>query len=142
VPQWHFKSNDDLRTFFNSHFPLPNQVSWNVFQLHSGVAMRVISLLRIKHSSLDEWRDYQKSDHSLESLDPICHAYGTGPLSTGHTICMEGQSPHRIRSTSTTRSVRRRTHNTISNSLWLCHGHWPNNRFGQRNQPGKIIRER
>jgi hypothetical protein len=40
VPQWHFKSNDDLRTFFNDHFPLPNQVSWNVFQFHSGVAMR------------------------------------------------------------------------------------------------------
>lgn len=60
VPQWHFKSNDDLRTFFNDHFPLPNQVSWNVFQFHSGVAMRVISLLRIKHSSLDEWRRLPK----------------------------------------------------------------------------------
>jgi hypothetical protein len=35
VPQWHFKSNNDLETFFNSHFPLPNQTSWNVFQLHS-----------------------------------------------------------------------------------------------------------
>jgi hypothetical protein len=27
VPQWHFKSNNDLQTFFNSHFPLPNQTS-------------------------------------------------------------------------------------------------------------------
>ena len=53
VPQWHFKSNNNLRTFFNSHFPLPNQTSWNVFQLHSDVAMRVISLLWTKHSSLD-----------------------------------------------------------------------------------------
>jgi hypothetical protein len=55
VPQWHFKSNKDLQTFFNSCFPLPNQTSWNVFQLHSNVAMRVISLLRTKHSLLDEW---------------------------------------------------------------------------------------
>jgi hypothetical protein len=55
VPQWHFKSNNDLRTFFNSHFPLPNQTSWDVFQLHSDVAMRVMSILQTKHFLLDEW---------------------------------------------------------------------------------------
>ncbi len=49
VPQWHFKSNNDLRTFFNSHFPLPNQTSWNVFQLHLNVAMHVILILQTKH---------------------------------------------------------------------------------------------
>ncbi len=54
VPQWHFKSNDDLWTFFNSHFPLPNQTSWNVFQIHSVVAMRGILILRTKHFLLDE----------------------------------------------------------------------------------------
>ena len=55
-PQWHFKTDNELRTFFNSHFPLPNQTSWNVFQIHSGVAMRVIFILRTQHFSLDEWR--------------------------------------------------------------------------------------
>ncbi len=60
VPQWHFKSNDNLLTFFNSHFPLPNQTSWNVFQLHSDVSMRVISILRTKHFLLDKWRRLPK----------------------------------------------------------------------------------
>jgi hypothetical protein len=60
VPQWHFKSNDGLQTLFNSHFPLLNQTSWNVFQLHSDVAMPVISILRGKHFLLDEWRRLPK----------------------------------------------------------------------------------
>jgi hypothetical protein len=55
-PQWHFNTNIELHTFFNSHFPLPNQTSWNVSQIHSDVAMRVISILRTKHFLLDEWR--------------------------------------------------------------------------------------
>jgi hypothetical protein len=60
VPQWHFKSNNDLQTFFNSHFPLPNQTSWNIFQLHSNVAMCVILILRTKHFLLDEWQRLPK----------------------------------------------------------------------------------
>ncbi len=60
VPQWHFKLNNDLQTFFNSHFPLPNQTSWNVFQLHSDVAMRMILILRTKHFLLDEWQRLPK----------------------------------------------------------------------------------
>ncbi len=55
VPQWHFKSNNDLRTFFNSHFSLPNQTSWNVLQIHSDVTMRLILILQTKHFLLDEW---------------------------------------------------------------------------------------
>ncbi len=54
-PQWHFKTDIELCTFFNSHFPLPNQTSWNVFQIHSDVAMHVISILRTKHFLLDKW---------------------------------------------------------------------------------------
>jgi hypothetical protein len=60
VPQWHFKSNNDLQKFFNSHFPLPNQTSWNVFQLHSNVAMRVILILWTNIFLLDEWRRLPK----------------------------------------------------------------------------------
>ncbi len=60
VPQWHFKSNNDLRTFFNSHFPLPIQTSWNVFQIHTDVAMCMILILWTKHFLLDEWRRLPK----------------------------------------------------------------------------------
>ncbi len=60
VPQRHFKLNNDLQTFFNSHFPLPNQTSWNVFHLHSNVAMHVILILQTKQFLLDEWRGLPK----------------------------------------------------------------------------------
>ncbi len=60
VPQWHFKLNDDLQTFYNSHFPFLNQTSWNVFQIHSDVAMHVILILQTKHFLLDEWRGLPK----------------------------------------------------------------------------------
>ncbi len=59
-PQWHFKTDNELRTFFNSHFPLPNQTSLNVFQIHSGVAMHVISILQTQHFLLDKWRRLPK----------------------------------------------------------------------------------
>ncbi len=78
----------------------------------------------------------------MEPLDPICHTSGTGPLFTGHTICMAGQSPHRVCSTSTARSVWCRTQDPILNSLWPYHVHWPDDRFGQRNQPSQNARER
>ncbi len=55
---------------------------------------------------------------------------------------MVSQSTHRIRRTSTTRSVWCRPQNPVSNSLWLYHIHWPDDRFGLWNQHGKNARER
>ena len=55
VPSWHFQTNDDLQKFVNSAFPLPEQNSWTVFQLHPDVAMKVISILRMQHFTLDVW---------------------------------------------------------------------------------------
>jgi hypothetical protein len=55
-PKWHFKSDANLLTFFNSNFTLPNQNSWTVCQPTSMVAMRVISILRMMPFTLDDWR--------------------------------------------------------------------------------------
>ena len=54
--KWHFKNENDLLTFFNSSFPLPNKNSWSVCQPTSKIAMRVISILRIVPFTLDDWR--------------------------------------------------------------------------------------
>jgi hypothetical protein len=54
--KWHCKTDAELLTLFNSFFPLPNQKSWTVFTLSSDISMRVISLLRMQASSMDEWR--------------------------------------------------------------------------------------
>jgi hypothetical protein len=57
--KWHCKTDAEL-LFFNSFFPLPNQKSWTVFTLSSDISMRVISLLRMQVSSIDEWRRLPK----------------------------------------------------------------------------------
>jgi hypothetical protein len=54
--KWHCETDEDLLTLFNSSFPLPEQKSWTVFQITSGISMRVISLLRMQVSSMDGWR--------------------------------------------------------------------------------------
>lgn len=56
VPEWHCRTNEDLLTLFNTTFPLPGQASWTVFQLNSGLVTRVISVLRMRHTTLAEWR--------------------------------------------------------------------------------------
>jgi hypothetical protein len=58
--KWHCKTDAELLTLFNSFFPLPNQKSWTVFTLSSDISMRVISLLRMQVSSMDEWRRLPK----------------------------------------------------------------------------------
>ncbi|KAL7544864.1 hypothetical protein ACHAWF_008224 [Thalassiosira exigua] len=57
-PKWYCKTDDDLRRLFNKKFPLPkrpHQTSWTVFHVSSALSMKVISVLRMKVSSLAEW---------------------------------------------------------------------------------------
>jgi hypothetical protein len=55
-PKWHFKTEADLLTFFNQTLPLPHQNSWNLSQPTVPIPMRVISILRIVPSKLEDWR--------------------------------------------------------------------------------------
>jgi hypothetical protein len=52
--KWHFESENDLLTFFNSNFTLPTQNSWTVCQPTSAIATRVISVLRMTPFTLDD----------------------------------------------------------------------------------------
>ena len=56
VPAWHWKTNTEFLTNFNTLFPLPDQNSWSLFDLNFDVFMRVVCVLRTKASTLDEWR--------------------------------------------------------------------------------------
>ena len=60
IPKWHCPTDSHLLTMFNTLFPLPSQASWNVFHLSSEISTRVISILRTKDFSLDEWRRLPK----------------------------------------------------------------------------------
>jgi hypothetical protein len=55
-PQWFCRTNNDLLTLFNTTFPLPNQSSWNVFQLSYALSTRMTSVLPMKDFTLEEWR--------------------------------------------------------------------------------------
>jgi hypothetical protein len=56
VPTWHWKTNDEFLTNFNTMFPLPQQNCWSLFVLNLDIFMRVVCVLRMKVSSLAEWR--------------------------------------------------------------------------------------
>ncbi|KAL7545250.1 hypothetical protein ACHAWF_013086 [Thalassiosira exigua] len=55
-PKWFCETDDDLRTLFNNDFPLPQQNSWTVFRVSPEISTRVISVLRMRLTSLAEWR--------------------------------------------------------------------------------------
>jgi hypothetical protein len=55
-PKWHFQSEENLLTFFNANFPLPNQNLWTVCQLTSAIATHAISALRMTSFTLEDWR--------------------------------------------------------------------------------------
>jgi hypothetical protein len=54
--KWHFKTESDLLTFFNTTSPLPNQNSWTACQPTSKIVTCVTSILRTKPFSLKDWR--------------------------------------------------------------------------------------
>ena len=58
--EWHCKNDDELLQLFNQKFPLPAQNSWTVFRPGSAITTRVLSVLRMKHSTLEEWRRLPK----------------------------------------------------------------------------------
>jgi len=69
-PAYFCETDDDLKKLFNSKFPLPNQTSWNVYQLSLRTSMRVISILRMNTSSADAWRRLPKAGKHLGATGP------------------------------------------------------------------------
>jgi len=46
---------------FNYQFPLPQQVSWSVYQPSKEICMRVLSVLQMQATSMDVWRRLPKA---------------------------------------------------------------------------------
>ena len=55
-PKWLCTSNDQLLTLFNLSFPLPEKNSWTVFRPSCAIFTKLISVLRMQHFKMDEWR--------------------------------------------------------------------------------------
>jgi len=55
-PAWACTTDTDFSHLYNSLFPLPDQSSWNVFRFSNAIVMKIISVLRTRPSTMDEWR--------------------------------------------------------------------------------------
>ena len=55
-PKWHCTNDTDFLNLFNKHFPLPQQASWTVYRPSLDLCMKVLSVLRMKHLPMEEWR--------------------------------------------------------------------------------------
>jgi hypothetical protein len=64
-PKWHFELEEELLTFFNVNFPLPNQNLWNICQPTSTIAIRVMSFLRMMPFVLDNWGQLPTASRSI-----------------------------------------------------------------------------
>ena len=75
-PAWYCKSDNDFQLMFNSLFPLPSQNTWSIFRLTNEMCMRVISLLRMKDSTLEEWRRIPRiGQHIGKTGAPTCNLW-------------------------------------------------------------------
>jgi hypothetical protein len=73
---WHCKSDADFKLLFNHLFPLPLQNTWSVFRPSKEICMRVISVLRMTPSSLDEWHRIPRiGQHTGEIGAPTSHLW-------------------------------------------------------------------
>ena len=93
---WYCKTDAQLLTLFNSTFPLPNQGSWTVFHLSSEIATRMISILRMKVFTADEWRRLPKKGKftgsvgsPMSSLWEWTHTFNKRHSSTGFVPCLD-----------------------------------------------------
>ena len=59
-PKWHCKDDTDLLALFNTTFPLPSQASWTVFHPTNAICMKILSVLRMKAISMEEWQQLGK----------------------------------------------------------------------------------
>lgn len=88
-PRWHCPTDAQFLTLYNSLFPLPSQESWNLFRLSSATSTRVISILRTKDFTMDEWRRLPKAGRL------------TGPIGNCFSGLWEWTLTYRERPTST-----------------------------------------
>jgi hypothetical protein len=86
IPQWYFKNNSDLLTFFVLTFPLPNQQLWMVFHPSFEICMRMISVSWTWHSILANWQQLPSAGCHSGELDVLPQTSGIGAFITGHPI--------------------------------------------------------
>ena len=72
-----FHAHNDLTQYFNSHFPLPQQASWTVFQITKRMLLPVISCLLGEQSPMESL---------IRQINPTKNIGGTGVHTVRHSI--------------------------------------------------------
>jgi len=62
------KTDDELLTLFNNHFPLPNQAFCTVFSPSNAVSMKVISVLRMQYFEMGKWLQLKKAGRHVRKI--------------------------------------------------------------------------
>ena len=93
---WHCTTDAKLLTLFNSTFPLPSQASWSIYHLSSGIATKVISILRMKAFTANEWRRLPKKGgyygtvgSPMSTLWDWTHTFDKRPTTTAYVPCLD-----------------------------------------------------
>ena len=98
VPAWHWKTNNDFLTNFNTMFPLPQQNSWSLFNLSLDVFLRVVCILRMKDSTLEEWWWLPRIGTYIGGTAvSLCQVYGSGPILGGYPIRTKSPNAYHLR---------------------------------------------
>jgi hypothetical protein len=129
--KWYCKTDDDLLTLFNNKFPLPNQASWTVFQPSSAICTRVISVLRMRVSTMEEWRRLPVSGKLIGNVGAPTAGlwdwtltYRTSPTSTKCAPCQA--SPHERARDSTVKDAKSKVGQYLAHSRPLARrSQWP-----------------
>jgi hypothetical protein len=120
--KWHFKTDEDLHSFFNSIFPLPTQ-SWSVCQPTSAIATHVISILWMKPLTIEDWRQLPAARKSIGTTGkPTRHLWEWTltyriPNSPNKSICSQD-----LQHESAQDSMVKETKSKIAQSVWCS---WP-----------------
>ena len=132
---WHCPNDSSFGLAFNTLFPLPKQNTWTVFCPSNAICMRVISLLRMRHSTLDEWRRIPligqtngKIGAPMSTLwewTQVCNSRG---LQNGSGSSQDTPPAQEHVSTAGKRSQ-------SSNGIFGSHGCWADDHVGAREKP-------
>ena len=95
-PKWFCKTDADLLKLYSSKFPFPDQNFWTVYQPTSVITTRVLSVLRMKDTGLEEWKRLpRRGKHIGKNGDPLSNLWEwTLGFRTPRTSTKSGASLH------------------------------------------------
>ena len=68
--KWFCETDIELLSLYTREFPLPPQLSWNVYRINTRISSRIVSILRMQHFSMEEWRRLPSPGEHIGHVGP------------------------------------------------------------------------